>query len=205
VCHARGVLHRDIKLDNILLNEAKTEIKLGDFGVSQKLKPGTKVSDRSGTPAYLAPEVHSRKFYDPVKAEIWSLGVCLYHMLFAKLPFHAADGKELKRLIRRGGYEIPPFAKLAADGIDLIQQLLSPDPKHRPKLSDILQHPWLHATKHNRQQFYSVSFDHRLSLNQKVVTQAVNLGYRKDRVENAVYAGEICPESAAYYMLLSCQ
>jgi serine/threonine protein kinase len=49
-----------------MLNKSKTVLKLGDFGISKKLKPNLKLTDRTGTPAYQAPEVHEKKAYDPI-------------------------------------------------------------------------------------------------------------------------------------------
>jgi serine/threonine protein kinase len=57
VCHTNYILHRDFKLDNILLDEQLTTAKICDFGVSKIVKPGRKMHDQCGTPAYLAPEI----------------------------------------------------------------------------------------------------------------------------------------------------
>jgi calcium-dependent protein kinase len=90
-----------------MLDKTKTKIKLGDFGISKRIKPNVKLADRSGTPAYLAPEVLAKKFYDGVRAEIWSLGICLYTMLVGTVPFTGTSTKELKKSIVRGRFDIP--------------------------------------------------------------------------------------------------
>ena len=69
-CHKEEIIHRDIKLDNILLNEEMTLIKLCDFGVSRLAKPGSKINEQCGTPAYLAPEIIVNEGYEPFFVDI---------------------------------------------------------------------------------------------------------------------------------------
>ena len=70
-CHKKGVVHRDIKLDNILLDH-KGNVKLGDFGVSRQVKKGEVLKDQCGTPAYIAPEVLLNHGYDGKRSDTWS-------------------------------------------------------------------------------------------------------------------------------------
>ena len=70
-CHKKGVVHRDIKLDNILLDH-KGNVKLGDFGVSRLVKKGEVLKDQCGTPAYIAPEVLLNHGYDGKRSDTWS-------------------------------------------------------------------------------------------------------------------------------------
>jgi serine/threonine protein kinase len=76
-CHSRNVAHRDIKLENILLNEEKTMVKLIDFGFSTCIPNEKKVKLFCGTPSYMAPEIVSKKEYSGPPADIWALGVLL--------------------------------------------------------------------------------------------------------------------------------
>jgi serine/threonine protein kinase len=79
-CHCRSVLHRDIKLDNILMDQ-EGGIKLCDFGVSRLVQKGQMIQEQCGTPAYLAPEIIADEGYEGFYVDIWSLGVLLYTML----------------------------------------------------------------------------------------------------------------------------
>ncbi len=87
-CHCRSVLHRDIKLDNILLDN-EGEIKICDFGVSRIIKKGQRITEQCGTPAYIAPEIISDSGYEGFSADVWSLGVLLYAMVCGTVPFKA--------------------------------------------------------------------------------------------------------------------
>ena len=86
-CHCRSVLHRDIKLENILIGE-NGDAKLCDFGISQLVDdPKQIVYDKSGTPPYMPPESFSEQGYSGFMSDIWSLGVLLYTMVCGKMPF----------------------------------------------------------------------------------------------------------------------
>ena len=69
-CHMKNIIHRDVKLDNLLITTDFTCIKLCDFGVSRSVKPGEKIFDQCGTPAYLAPEIVADRGYDPFYVDI---------------------------------------------------------------------------------------------------------------------------------------
>ena len=105
-CHCRSVLHRDIKLDNILL-DGEEGVKLCDFGVSRLMKKGQMIKEQCGTPAYLAPEIIEDKGYEGFYVDVWSLGVVLYAMLCGTVPFKASNMKDLHKLILKGDFSFP--------------------------------------------------------------------------------------------------
>ena len=96
--NSRSVLHRDIKLDNILL-DADGAVKICDFGVSREITGDEILYEKSGTPAYIAPEILKDKGYYGRKEDIWSAGVVLYTMLSGNFPFHADTVEEVARII----------------------------------------------------------------------------------------------------------
>lgn len=84
-----------MKLDNLLLDEQGI-VKICDFGVSKLLtSPSEVMTEQCGTPAYIAPEILKDKGYKGFGVDIWSLGVCLYAMLFGTVPFKANNMSEL--------------------------------------------------------------------------------------------------------------
>ncbi len=76
-----GIAHRDIKAENIVVDEVSNDIKLLDFGFAVECGAGKKVKHARGSPHYSAPEVLANEAYDPLKADIWSAGVLLFFML----------------------------------------------------------------------------------------------------------------------------
>jgi len=138
--HNNFVIHRDIKLENVYLNDCG-QIKVGDFGWSvhtHKLKNDKVV----GTLHYMAPEMLTpdTELYDH-KVDNWALGVLLYEMLVSALPFYGDDEEELEQQILNGKLNIPGY--VSKDAADMIMRLLDRDPVRRINLEDLPKHPWI--------------------------------------------------------------
>ena len=146
-CHCRSVLHRDIKLENILIGE-KGNVKLCDFGISQLINdPNLLIVEKSGTPPYMSPESFSEKGFSGFMSDIWSLGVLLYAMVCGKMPFKATNILELEQEIRIGIIEMPKVHPRSAtpyseEIISLIKSMCKGDPTTRITIPEILQHSW---------------------------------------------------------------
>ena len=133
--HDRNIVHRDLKLGNIFLT-GKMELKLGDFGLAKKLSfRDEKISERVGTPAYMAPEILENMGYS-LEVDIWSLGVIMYYLIIGKLPFNKPNQEDIKRV----SYTFPKKAIISRAAKSLIEQILVKDPKERPSLKQILRH-----------------------------------------------------------------
>ena len=91
--HKYGIMHRDIKLENIVYNEKSKNLKIIDFGLSKVLFPSETTSECCGTVSYTAPEIFENKPYNS-KIDIWSFGIIAYILEFKKLPF---ESKEFNR------------------------------------------------------------------------------------------------------------
>ncbi|TRY54751.1 hypothetical protein DNTS_031271, partial [Danionella cerebrum] len=133
VCCARGVFHRDIKLENILVNPQTLQIKLIDFGCGEILRDAS-YTVFCGTLMYSPPEYGMRGRYRGRPATVWSLGVLLFLMLCGHFP-------NLRELvwIQRGMW-CPPH--LSSNCCHLIQHLLQMQPLERIDLEEIRQHMW---------------------------------------------------------------
>jgi len=152
-CHRLGIANRDIKLDNVLLHNGFTPgepatVKLCDFGYSKS--SGSNCITTCGTPEYMAPEVMSEQVYDGKQVDVWSCGCTLFVMLAGMFPFLKIAEEELtpsQRLrkmyprIHSGVTNPIPDATTAAK--DLLSRMLTPDPKRRITMNEVLTHPWV--------------------------------------------------------------
>jgi serine/threonine protein kinase len=139
--HKKKIIHRDIKLDNILIDLTNT-IKICDFGVSRKIEKGNLIYERCGTPAYIAPEIYAKVGYEGCQCDIWSAGITLYYILSGTLPFRGSNIQELEKIIINGEYEA--ISDVSNEANDIIKGMLRIDPKKRLTIDEILKHPWLH-------------------------------------------------------------
>jgi len=141
--HEHRIIHRDLKLGNIFLNE-KMEIKLGDFGLATKVEfEGEKKKTICGTPNYIAPEVLDGKVGHSYEVDIWSLGVILYTLLVGKPPFETSDVKSTYKKIRMNSYSFPDHVPLSDAAKSMITKILTLDPSKRLTLDEMLEHPFL--------------------------------------------------------------
>ena len=126
--HSKCVAHRDIKLDNILL-DGKGVVKIGDFGVSKQCEnKDQKMREQCGTPAYIAPEILRDRGYS-FNVDLWSAGVVLFAMLYGTVPFKASSMEELHRLILKGRYVLKD--DISQEARSLLRGLLEVNPDKR--------------------------------------------------------------------------
>jgi len=138
--HKKKIVHRDIKLDNILIDLTNT-IKICDFGVSRKISKDEIMHEHCGTPAYIAPEIFENNGYTGFQCDIWSAGVTLYYILGGIQPFRASSIKDLEKKVITGDFE--PIEEVSEEANNLIKLMLKTDPKKRINEDKILNHPWL--------------------------------------------------------------
>ncbi|KNE62419.1 CAMK/CAMKL/MARK protein kinase [Allomyces macrogynus ATCC 38327] len=109
--HDRGIVHRDIKPDNILLaTSAADHIYLADFGLAAPYTPGVPQLSFAGSPHYAAPEVHFRWPYDGPEADVWSIGAVLYTVLAVRVPFDGVTVADLRHAVMAANPVIPMHA-----------------------------------------------------------------------------------------------
>ena len=157
--HSLEIAHMDLKPENML--KMADGVKLCDFGVSvdSELTGVTRSTRLAGTPAFLAPEMLDETGYDPMPSDVWSLGVCLYNMATARLPFTGktvfqivamAKSTELKfpdedadAIVNATTVPSPPPPKLSNLLKDMLRKMLVVDPKERISIAGMMEHPWV--------------------------------------------------------------
>lgn len=167
-CHEHSVYHRDLKPENILLDGAGT-VKVTDFGLAalSEQEPSRRGAylrhTRCGSVAYAAPEIYASEDaalgspraadaagssgYSPEKADIWSLGVVLYCMLTATMPFKIAHVDACERFCAAQAQGIGVLCPdwLSAAAVQLLSRLLAADPAKRPSARELLADAWVRA------------------------------------------------------------
>jgi len=132
-CHRENIIHRDIKLENLLLDE-NSKLKIIDFGFSTCIPNDKKIKIFCGTPSYMAPEIVMKTEYCGPPADIWAMGVLLFTILSGQFPYRGATDEELYDKICRADYHLPREVKdsLSPAAKDLISKLFSLTAEDRP-------------------------------------------------------------------------
>ncbi|ORY30591.1 hypothetical protein BCR39DRAFT_558583 [Naematelia encephala] len=141
--HRQGVVHRDLKLENVLL-DGELHVKLADLGFARENQKGKLLETFCGTTGYASPEMLAGRKYLGEETDVWSLGIILYMLLCGGLPFDDDDERVMKDLIMKGEYEEPEW--LSEEARSLIRAILRQDPGQRLTIEGILTHPWFKMT-----------------------------------------------------------
>ncbi|XP_054466443.1 serine/threonine-protein kinase ULK1a isoform X2 [Anoplopoma fimbria] len=151
VLQGKGILHRDLKPQNILLchpegrrsSPINTSIKIADFGFARHLQTNTMAATLCGSPMYMAPEVIMSQNYD-AKADLWSIGTIVYQCLTGKAPFHASTPQELRLFYESNMTLLPSVPKETSLNLrHLLLGLLQRNHKERIGFDEFFQHPFL--------------------------------------------------------------
>ncbi|CAL1381108.1 unnamed protein product [Linum trigynum] len=146
-CHFMQICHRDLKLENTLLDGSPApRLKICDFGYSKSSLLHSRPKSTVGTPAYIAPEVLNRREYDGKLADVWSCGVTLYVMLVGAYPFEDQDDpKNFRKTIQKimaVQYKIPDYVHISQECRHLLSRIFVANPLKRISIKDIKSHPW---------------------------------------------------------------
>ena len=143
--HKNHIAHRDIKLENIIINQ-NHYIKLIDFGFGVYNPSDELQSFFCGTPNYMPPEIFMKIKYNPFLSDLWSLGVLLYKMLTGEFPYKGKNEKELFKHVKEDSYTVPNYITEQAKIV--IQSLIIKKPEERVSMNDVLNFSWFHSLNH---------------------------------------------------------
>ncbi|KAJ2159782.1 hypothetical protein GGF46_002778 [Coemansia sp. RSA 552] len=137
--HRNCIIHRDLKMENIML-DSDGRIRIIDFGFANTFEWDKQLDTFCGSPFYAAPEMVNGIKYTGPEVDVWSMGVILFFMLCGRTPFEGESIKVIYDKISRGRFNLAPF--LSKDAQDLLQQILTVDPRMRISMKGIIDHPW---------------------------------------------------------------
>ena len=179
--HQNNIIHRDIKLDNILI-DLDNNIRVCDFGVSKQIDPiNDTMYEQCGTPAYMAPELLMGYGYKGFNADLWSAGVVLYAMLSGTVPFRGNDVKEVHIAIIKGEYQ--ELDDISIEAQSLLRELLEVDPTKRINATRALAHPWIVNVDVKNKEKYNLFTNAERVLLAKSNVDYRDIGNRKEMLE----------------------
>uniref|UniRef100_H3DAY6 non-specific serine/threonine protein kinase n=1 Tax=Tetraodon nigroviridis TaxID=99883 RepID=H3DAY6_TETNG len=134
-----GIVHRDLKLENILL-DGGGHVKIADFGLSNLYRGDEYLQTFCGSPLYASPEIVNGRPYRGPEVDTWSLGVLLYTLVHGTMPFDGQNHQTLVQQISTGTYRKPSHP---SDACGLIRWMLMVNPERRATIEEIAGHWWL--------------------------------------------------------------
>ena len=160
--HSNNIVHRDLKLENIVITEIENDkktndryfwVKIIDFGTAKFFDKNKKEKIVVGSSYYIAPEVLKKNYNE--KCDTWSVGVILYMLIVGRAPFDGKDDEEIINNIKKGKYntEHPKLINSSSEVQDLVKNLLQIDVQKRFSAVEALKHPWF--KKFNAKYLYS--------------------------------------------------
>ncbi|XP_075353270.1 serine/threonine-protein kinase MARK1-like [Mycteria americana] len=206
--HCQGIVHRDLKIENFLLDE-NNNIKIVDFGLSNTAKfeglSQELLHTQCGSPAYAAPELLAHRKYGP-KVDVWSIGVSMFAMLTGTLPFTVEpfNIKQLHQKMLIG--EISPIpSDISPGAVHFMQSLLEPDPAKRPGVKEAIKDKWLNEG-FTRKILNASTYENRLcpsELNPVVLNYMTEMmKFSLSEVINILINNRPSPAMASYCLLL---
>eukprot|EP00123_Amoebidium_parasiticum_P001587 comp12715_c0_seq1/m.7814 comp12715_c0_seq1/g.7814 ORF comp12715_c0_seq1/g.7814 comp12715_c0_seq1/m.7814 type:complete len:669 (-) comp12715_c0_seq1:568-2574(-) len=191
-CHSKRVVHRDLKPNNIMLDQDQN-VKLIDFGLSRQFGANM-LETHCGTPIFAAPELFNPAPYYGPAVDVWAVGVALYATVFGRLPFF---GKGYRERIVDGDYTVPKGCSKEFQSI--IQKMLEVDPDNRISAEALLSHPWTNIGYKVR----PTPTSNEGTVDQQVLNVMKQLGFEDEEVGAALGQDKYNHVTATYHLLLA--
>ncbi len=202
--HKFNVVHRDLKPENLLL-DSNNNIKMVDFGLSNRYQPGELLLTACGSPCYAAPEMIAGKRYAGASVDIWSCGIVLFAMICGYLPFEDPNTTKLYKKIMSGDFSIPKH--VSADAKDLLRSVIRTDPERRFTADDIRRHRWFTLDTIYRDNWTSGSTNddgsQTINADSRIVELMAGHGFDRGKTEASVRRNRHNRATATYYLLLT--
>lgn len=213
--HKAGIVHRDLKIENFLLNENE-DLKIIDFGLSNTMpspcmttyeKTGVfpqSLNTHCGSPAYAAPELLAQKQYGP-QVDVWSIGINMYAMLTGFLPYMMEPFNVMEmyeKMMQRKMTPVPGF--LSKECRDLLMRLLEPVPEWRITLRQVIKHKWFTGTDYIPRctSLGDMMYDKKELCESVLSYMKYNLKIKTKDTINAVVTNRAVHSSAIYHLLV---
>lgn len=200
-CHNLHIIHRDLKAENLLLDE-HMNVKIADFGFSNQFLPGQKLNTWCGSPPYAAPELFQGKEYSGPEVDVWSLGVVLYVFVCGSLPFDGSNLAKLRARVIAGKFQIPFY--MSPDCEKFIKKMLVIDPAKRITVDQMLQEKWYtEGCENEPPQVINPSQNQAMTAEQQksILDELEELGLERDAVLKSINEGTYDSLSATYYLV----
>ncbi|KAL3841135.1 hypothetical protein ACJIZ3_025726 [Penstemon smallii] len=200
-CHGHMVVHRDLKLENLLL-DSEHNVKIADFGLGNSMRDGYFLKTSCGSPNYAAPEIIKGQLYAGPEVDVWSCGIILYALLCGRLPFEDESIPGVCAKIRSGIYR-PIVRHLSESARDLISRIIVLDPMKRISIREIRLHPWFQK---NLPPYVSIPshgvFNRREEVDMNIVNDMNKLGFDVKEVIRSLQNHVKNEATVTYSMLL---
>ena len=179
--HSNNIVHRDLKLENILISDKEyvpitgeeyLDIKIIDFGNAKHFEKNIKDKSIVGSTYYIAPETFMKK--SGKESDLWSAGVILYMLVVGSPPFSGESDKKIFSSVRKGVYDknYSRWKNASSEVKDLIEKLLVSDPKKRLSAKEALEHVWFNKYQSNAL-YYNISKNEILQCIQNLLSYDV--------------------------------
>ncbi|GAA5801016.1 hypothetical protein HPULCUR_006456 [Helicostylum pulchrum] len=175
--HRNSIVHRDLKIENIMIDKSGRNIKIIDFGLSNLFCPERQLTTYCGSLYFAAPELLKANPYSGPEVDVWSLGVVIYVMATGSVPFDDKSMPGLHDKIKKGYVNYP--AHLSDECKDLLSRIFITEPTQRIIMTDIIHHPWMNKESASINNYMPSRKPLTLPLSPKVIermAQGFNLG-----------------------------